>query len=228
MDRILKVFRSKRIGPYTAQIHYRPKQRVGHFDFSLHLRNEEGKLSSVPSVKGLYSKGNISQNMEGWFDIHYSDQADFGEGNPVILSQFGRCAEYVFQILGEAILPGGMIFVSLITDMVWEIDSELHRVTRGCLSTRSLRIPPGATPLGRLLFISGCRNIKSQAYDVQGSSRLAGEKAPHPEMDREFSRELKEQLHEFLSRSDRRGWAEQERICRLNAEDVLNRMSKGL
>jgi hypothetical protein len=177
-------------------------------------------------AKGIYSKGNISQNIQGWFDIHYSDRADFGGGEPVILSQSDHCAEYAFRILGEAILPGGMIFVSIITDIVWEIESELHRVTRRCLSIRSLRIPPGATPLGRLLFISGCRNIKSQAFDVQGSSRLAAEKAPHPEMERQFSRKLRAELQEFLSRSGRRGEAEQEKICRLNAEDILDRMRK--
>lgn len=222
----MKLLHSKKIGPYMTQLQFKPKHRVGHFDVSLFLKNANGKITDMPLIKGIYSKGNCSQNIQGWFDIHYSDRADFGTGNPVILSQFGRFAEYVFEMIGGAIEPGGMIFVSLITDIVWEIDSELHKVTRDCLSTRSLEIPPAATPLGRLLFFSGCQNIKSQAFDVQGSSRLAGEKALNPDTNRQFSQKLRTQLQEFLSRKDQRESTEYDERCRLNAEDVLNRIGK--
>jgi hypothetical protein len=226
MDKALKLFYSKKIGPYLTRLQFRPKSRVGHFDVSLFLKNDDGKISDQPLIEGIYSKGNRSQNTQGWLDIHYSDQADFGDGNPVILSQSGRCAEDVFEMIGGAIEPGGMVFVSLITDMVWEMESELHKVSRDCLSTRSLGIPPAATPLGRLLFIGGCRNVKSQAFDVQGSSRLAGEKAPNPDIDRQFTQKLRTQLQEFLGRRDQRQSTEIDKIykiCRLNAEDILNR-----
>lgn len=221
MDRALRLLHSKRVGPYYTQIQFQPKRRVGHFDFSLFLKNADGQLSNVPLIKGIYSKGNASQNIKGWFDIHYFDRADFGDRRADVLSQFGHCAEYVFQMIGEAILPGGMIFVSLVTDIIWEMESELHQITRRCLNIRSLRIPPAATPLGRLIFISGCRNIKSQAFDVQGSSRLAGEKAPNPEVERQFSLKLREELQKFLKRSRQKELDEYENICLLNAEDVL-------
>jgi len=228
MDKTLKLLHSKKIGPYTTQFQYRPKRRVGHFDVSLFLKNDDGKLSERPLIKGIYSRGNASQHIQEWFDIHYSDRADFGDRDCAVLSQSGRCAEYVFGMIGEAIEPGGMIIVSLITDIVWELESELHKVTRECLSLRSLGIPPAATPLGRLLFISGCQNIKSQAFDVQGSSRLAGEKALNLDMNRQFSRKLREQLQEFLNRREQRESIEYDKICRLNAEDVLNRLGKTL
>jgi hypothetical protein len=226
MDKALKLLHSRKIQAYTTQLQFRPKRRVGHFDISLFLKNDDGKISDRPLIKGIYSKGNRSQNIQGWFDIHYSDRADFDSENPVILSRFGRCAEDVFEMIGGAIEPGGMIFVSLITDIVWEMESELHKVTRDCLSIRSLGIPPAATPLGRLLFIGGCRNIKSQAFDVQGSSRLAGEKAFNPDIERQFAQKIRIQLQEFLARRDKRESAEFDKICkigRLNAEDVLNR-----
>ena len=209
-----------------TQLQFQPKHRVGHFDVSLFLKDNDGKITDMPLIKGIYSKGNRSQNIQGWFDIHYSDRVYFGAGNPVILSQSGRFAEYVFETIGEAIEPGGMIFVSLITDMVWGIDSELHKMTRDCLNTRSLGIPPAATPLGRLLFFSGCQNIKSQAFDVQGSSRLAGEKALNPDTNRQFVQKLRIQLQEFLGRRDQRESTEYDERCRLNAEDVLNRIGK--
>jgi hypothetical protein len=227
MDKALKSFHSKKIGPYMTQLQFRPRRRVGHFDVSLFLKNNNGKISDQPLIEGIYSKGNRSLNTQGWFDIHYSDQADFGDGNPVVLSRFGRCAEDIFEMIGEAIEPGGMVFVSLITDMVWEMESDLHRVTRYCLDVRSLEIPPAATPLGRLLFISGCRNVKSQAFDVQGSSRIAGEKAPNPDIDRQFTQKLKTQLQEFLGRREQRESDEFDelfKICRSNAKDILNRL----
>jgi len=228
MEKALKHLQSKKIGPYMTQLRFRPKRRVGHLDVSLFLKNDEGKISDQPLIEGIYSKGNRSQNIQGWFDIHYSDQVDFGDGNPVILSRFGPCAEDVFEMIGGAIEPGGMIFVSLITDIVWEMESDLHRVTRDCLGTRSLGIPPAATPMGGLLFIGGCRNVKSQAFDVQGSSRLAGEKAANPDVDRQFTQKLRIQLQEFLGRRNQIESTEFDdisRICRLNAEDILNRLS---
>jgi len=228
MEKTLQHLQSKKIGPYMTQLQFRPRRRVGHFDVSLFLKNHDGKTSDQPLIEGIYSKGNRSLNTQGWFDIHYSDGVDFGDGNPVILSQSGRYAEDVFEMIGCAVGPGGMIFVSLITDMVWEMESELHKVTRDCLSIRSLGIPPVATPLGRLLFIGGCRNVKSQAFDVQGSSRIAGEKAPNPDIDRQFAQKLRTELQEFLSRRDQRKSAQFDntcKICRLNAEDILNRLS---
>jgi hypothetical protein len=224
----MKFLHGKKIGPYTTHLQFQPRRRVGHFDISLFLKDNEGKNSDRPLIEGIYSKGNRTHNTQGWFDIHYTDRADFGDGNPVALSRSGRCAENVFETIGGAIEPGGMIFVSLITDMIWEMESELHRVTRDCLSTRSLEIPPAATPLGRLLFIGGFPNVKSQAFDVQGSSRIAGEKAPTPNIDRQFTRKLQKQLQEFLGRKDQRKLSEFDKlykICRSNAEDILNRLS---
>ncbi|MFW6124157.1 MAG: DUF1122 family protein [Acidobacteriota bacterium] len=216
---------SQNIDPYTTQIQLQAKRKVGHFDITLILKNQDGKLSQRPLIQGIYSKGNISQSIKGWLDIHYSDRAEFENQKPIILSQSGHRAEDVFKMMGEIIEPGGMIFVSMITDIVWEIKSELHRMTRDCLSVRSLEIPPAATPLGRLLFISGCQNVKSQAFDVQGSSRIAGEKGLNAEVEKEFLRKIQVQLKEFLNRKDQKKWTEYHRVCRLNAEDVLDRLS---
>lgn len=223
----MKRLHGKKIGPYTTQLQFQPKRRVGHFDISLFLKDNNGKISDRPLIEGIYSKGNRTQSIQGWLDIHYSDRAEFGGGNSVVLSRSGRWAEDVFEMIGCAIEPGGMVFVSLITDMVWEMGSKLHRITRECLSTRTLKIPPAATPLGRLLFIGGCRSIKSQAFDVQGSSRIAGEKAPNADIDKQFTQKLRTQLQEFLGQKDR--WESAEfaiigKICRLNAEDILNRL----
>lgn len=221
----MKLLHAQKIGSYMTQLQFQPRRRVGHFDISLFLKDDVGKISGLPLIRGIYSKGNRSLNTQGWLDIHYFDRADFGGGNPVILSQHDRSAECVFEKIGEAIEPGGMVFVSLVTDIVWEMESALHKVTRECLSIRSLEIPPAATPLGRLLFIGGFQNIKSQAFDVQGSSRLAGEKAPNPEICRQFLQKLRTQLQEFVDRKDQGVSSEYQKICRFNATDILNRIN---
>jgi len=217
---------SQKIGPYLTQVRYQPKRKIGHFEVKLNLKRDDGELSLRPLVQGVYSKGNVSQNIQGWLDIHYSDKADFKDQNPVVLSKNDDLAENIFEILGKVIEPGGMMFVSLITDIVWEMQSDLHRITRKCLEIRSLEIPPAATSLGRLLFISGCQNVKSQGYDVQGSSRIAGEKAPNPEVKKEFLRRIRTQLQEYLNQQGRENWTEIHKICLVNAQDILNRIIK--
>jgi hypothetical protein len=212
---------AQRIGPYITQLQFHPKQRTGHFDFALFLRKDDAELSQRPLIQGLYSRGNISWKNQGWVDIHYADFVDFGKGALEFFSESDHWAEQVFQLIGKAIPAGGMIFVSLITDIAWEVEIELHRITRDCLSMRSLDIPPAATPIGRLLFMSGCRNIRSQAFDVQGSNRLAGEKAPNTEINKLFSHILKEQLHEYLDRPEKTEFSDLEKICRANAEYIL-------
>lgn len=228
MEKALKSLHAKKVGPYTTRLRFKPKLRTGHFDVSLFLIDDNGRTSDMPLIEGIYSKGNPSRNIQGWFDIHYADRADFGDGNPVVLSRPGGCAEAAWETLGSAVEPGGMIFVSFITDMVREMESGIHRATRICLSIGSLEIPPAATPLGRLLFIGGCRNVRSRAFDVQGSSRIAGEKALRPDIDRPFTQKLKTQLQEFLGRTDGRKSSEFDelvKICRSNAQDILNRLS---
>ena len=223
-NQVLESLDAQEIGPYITQLQFRPKRRIGHFDFQLFLKNSSGQLSHRPLIQGIFSLGNRSWGNQGWLDIHYSDFADFGVGTPIILSDSNNCAEQVFQLIGKALLPGAMIFVSLITDIAWDADIELHRTTRECLSVRSLAIPPAATPIGRLLFMSGCRNIKSQAFDVQGSSRLAGEKAPNSEMENTFSRQLEKQLQAYLMHPEKTEFFVLEKVCRANAEFVMKHL----
>ena len=170
------------------------------------------------------SKGNRTQFIQNWFDFHYFDRADFGDENPVILSQMDKLAEDLFRLIGTAVEPGGMLFVSYITDMIWNMKSDLHKITRDCFSLFSLNIPPVATPLGRLLFTGGCLNIKSQAFDVQGSSRIAGEKALDEVNEKRFSLKLIEQLEEYLKRESLSEFMQMEKVCRSHATHILNKI----
>jgi len=218
---VLEAFRSSRLGPYEVRVSYRPKPRIGHFDFDLVLRNEAGRTSRRPVVTGICSKGNPHQFIAGWFDIHFVDCLDFGHGERVCLSHEDGLAEALFAMLGRVSPPGGMIMVSYVSDIVWGFESDLHGLTRQCLRLRTPEIPPSCTPLGWLLFASGCRNIKGEGYDVQGSSRLAGEMAPNPAYESIFTERLSERVRGYLASEPCGEFADLERICRANGARIL-------
>ena len=222
---VLEAFRSFWLGPYQIHARYQPKARIGHFDFDLFLKNQEGQTSRIPIVTGICSKGNPHQSVSGWFDIHFLDCLDFGEGERVCLSQLDGLAETLFAILGRVSPPGGMIMVSYVTDIVWGFESDLHAVTRQCLRLRRPEIPPSCTPLGWLLFVSGCRNIKGQAYDVQGSSRLAGEMAPDKAYESRFTEGLTGRVRDYLASEPCADFVDLERVCRANGAKILRQIA---
>ena len=176
-------------------------------------------------VAGIYSKGNPSHQIFPWFDIYYIDEVEFKDEKPKRLSQMELLDEELFRLIGNFVLPGGLIIISFITDISYGLKSKIYEVTHRSLSLSTLEIPPAATPLGRLLFASGCRNIKSQAYDVQGSSRLAGEKAPNPEYESRFTQDLKGQLEKYLARKPHPGFQELEKTCRAHSKHILDQMT---
>ena len=212
------------LGPFTLQIQFQPRRRVGHFDFDLFLKDKEGRASREPLVTGIYSKGNPGNKIFSWLDIHYLDLFAFDGDDAGVLSEMEGLAEGLFGMLGRCIPPGGMIMCSYITDVAWGIESPLHEVTRRCMASNSLKIPPAATPIGRLLIAAGSRNIKAGAYAVQGSSRLAGEKALDGESEKRFTQELIRQLEEYLGREPNPEYQDIENTCRSNAGEILDQM----
>jgi len=217
----LESLRSMKLGPFQLQIHYRPKSRVGHFDFDIRLTDREGNTTRFPVVTGTHSKGNPSQSIQRWFDIHFLDRLVFNAKSPMRLSEMGGLDEDLFHILGSNTGSGGMIIVSYVSDMVWGFESELHALTRQCLRLNSRRIPPSCTPLGWLLFKSGCRNIKREAYDVQGSSRLAGEIPLNAEYKTKFTQQLSQKLKDYLATKPHGEFMLLEEVCRTNAGRIL-------
>jgi hypothetical protein len=213
----------QKIGEFYLQLQTSPKRRIGHFDVSFFLKQKNGLISQLPVITGLFSKGNRRQRVFPWLDIHYLDSVVFAEGRPMRISQNKGLTESLFKRLGDAIPPGGMIFLSYLTDNVWGFQSLLHEFTRRAVSVSSLRIPAAALPLGHLLFLAGCHNIKSDVYDVQGSGRLAGEKAPTRQYDEVFLKRLMIQLKEYLAREPNESNMPLEEMCRSHAAEILER-----
>ena len=220
-SRALDSLRGMKLGPFQLEILYWPKSRVGHFDFEIRLMDRKGYITRFPVVTGTYSKGNPSQFIQGWFDIHFLDRFDFDVKSPMRLSEMGGLDENLFRMLGSSASPGGMIIVSYLSDMVWGFESQPHALTRQCLRLNSLRIPPSCTPLGWLLFKSGCRNIKREAYDVQGSSRLAGEIPLNAEYEATFTQTLSKQVKDYLVTKPHEEFVHLEEVCRTHAGRIL-------
>ena len=224
LDPKLTALQNRPLGPFSLHIQYGARSRVGHFDVDIFLKDSKGRLSCEPIVTGIYSKGNPKGKIFGWLDIHYLDRFAFDNGDAGVLSEQEGLTEELFGMLGHCIPPGGMIMCSYITDVVWGIESPLHEATRRCIALNSLGIPPAATPIGRLLVAAGCCNIKGEAYDVQGSSRLAGEKALDGEYEKRFRQRLIEQLEEYVGRKPNPEYKDLEDTCRSNAGEILDRM----
>jgi len=220
----LEGLQNRALGPYTLQVQCVPRRRVGHFDLDIFLKDKKGQCSGEPIVTGIYSKGNPSSRIFGWLDIHYLDRFAFDNGDAGVLSEQEGLAEGLFGMLGDCVPPGGMIMCSYVTDMAWGIESLLHEVTRRCIALNSLEIPPAATPMGRLLVAAGCCNIKAGAYDVQGSSRLAGEKALDKEYEKRFRQRLIKQLEGYVGRGPNPEYQDIEDTCRTNAGEILGQM----
>ena len=212
------------LGPYALHIHYQPRRRVGHFDLNLFLTNNKGQRTCEPLITGIYSTGNPNSRIFSWLDIHYLDWFTFDNGDDGVLSEIEDLSGALFRMIGGFIPPGGMIICSYISDVAWGIKSPIHEITRQCLGLNSLKIPPAATPIGRLLVAAGCCNIKAGAYDVQGSSRLAGEKALDGEYEKHFTQRLIEQLEEYLRREPNSEYQDIENSCRTNAEVILDQL----
>lgn len=210
------------LDPFTLHVQYQPRRRVGHFDVDLFLTNQEGQRTLEPLVTGIYSKGNPGNKIFSWLDIHYLDCFSFDGGDSIVLSAQKDLVERLFEMLGSVIPPGGMIICSYVTDLAWSIASPIHEQSRRCIQVHSLNIPPAATPIGRLLVAAGCCNVKAGAYDVQGSSRLAGEKALDREYEKRFTQRLIRQLEEYSGSNPNPEYQDIENTCRRNARDILD------
>jgi len=213
--------------PYHVKLLVRPKRRIGHFDIDAVIEKSGSVQGKDPVMSGIYSKGNRLGTIRAWFDIHYYDKVIFTATDCVVLSEQGL-AIALFRLMGRYLEPGGMIFLSYITDIAYDVPSSLHEVTRHCVETNRLRIAPACTPLGILLVAAGCYNVKSDGYNVQGSQRLAGEKAPNDAYRLAFMAGLRGQLESYLDVGINDEFLTCEQVCRRNVRELLDTLDQQL
>jgi hypothetical protein len=185
---------NRKLGTYTLHI---AKVQKGAFAgvFSFSVRIDEHSI-----VSGLYYIG--SKWISPWMEIDYS---------PVTGAELNSVGEALFQLLSELIPPGGHLSVSY-TD---------HRMTARALLAG---VPPAATPLGFLLWRSGCRWFKDWYFAEgwkEGGIKLQGEKPLNEARKRVNTQKIVDELTEFLGKS---GYLEPEieKVCKELAVKILN------
>jgi hypothetical protein len=124
-------------------------------------------------VTGLHNQGRYSSY--NWIEIiSLSSRVSFGSVEQVLDFPPNGLTEQLFQYLADLIPPGGHMMV--------EYDSPEQQDTAHSLAQG---IPPVATPLGYILFLTGCGAGFKDLYFAEGGSegprKLQGYKALNSE-----------------------------------------------
>ena len=138
--------KEKRLNDYMLHVDNISKGRfVEEINFELYLKTVGGETSENPTVKGKYFSGR-GEFYKPWLEIYYDKRVMFESSKIVDLSKEGL-DEKMFKHLSDLLPPGSHIMVVYLN----------HEETRKGLEHR---VPAPATPLGCLLWKSGCTWFK--------------------------------------------------------------------
>lgn len=204
----------------------KPLRKSGWRGFAFLLEDGAGSRGNAPVVRGIYSVGG-KNGVRGWMDIEYREEISFASEKPggtrIFLEENGMDRK-LFGALGGTIPPGGHLMVS------YEGDQRIHRET---LAGLSAGIPPVATPLGFLLFLSGFPYVKDWYLaegGMEGPRKLWGEKAPDAGWERVYREKTMRQILSFLERNAREEVPDFVAEARIRAEEVTRsvRIDEGM
>ncbi|HZD55056.1 MAG TPA: DUF1122 family protein [Candidatus Aquicultoraceae bacterium] len=194
----------------------KPLRKSGWRGFTFLLEDGAGRRGDCPAVRGIHSVGG-KDGVRGWMDIEYWEELPFGADGAgpvrVSLADTGMDRK-LFGALGAAIPPGGHLMVS------YEGDQRVHGET---LAGLSAGIPPVATPLGYLLFLSGFPYVKDWYLaegGMEGPRKLWGEKTPDAEWERILLERTRSQVLPFLGQKRTGGIPELAEAALPRARDV--------
>ncbi len=214
-DHPLGRLQSRALGPTRLLVLLGPKNAFGASYFQVFLRLADGRLSAEPLLLGLHNSGRYPAY--NWIDIiRYEDSAAF-EGSEGLNLAAGGLDRRLFRLLSQFIPAGGHLMV--------EYESEGQRPTERMLS---LGVPPVATPLGYLFFLSGCgasfRNWYISEGGREGPRKLQGFRPLDAEDARRKAQSMAEELRQFLARAPRKEHRQWEKLARRLARRVLRRL----
>lgn len=194
----------------------KPLRKSGWRKFAFLLEDGAGTRGNDPVILGIHSLGG-KDGIRGWMDIEYLEEIAFAAERPggirVSLKENGMDRK-LFGTLGEMIPPGGHLMVS------YEGEQNIHGETLAGLSTG---VPPVATPLGFLLFLSGFPYVKDWYLaegGMEGPRKLWGEKAPDAEWERIYREKTMKQVLPFLDRNKPGGFPDIVAEARIRAREV--------
>lgn len=207
----------RQVGPYVIRLLEGPRSRFGARYFRLHVVNRAGRICSEAAVLGLYGSGRYPS--ENWIEVAgVSLTAAFpGQRRCSLDPEASEAGRQIWQLLGEAIPPGGHLMV--------EYESREWRETERGLA---LNVPPVSTPLGHLLFRIGCGvNFKDWYFSEglhEGPRKLQGWKAVDEQHRRRRAKEMAAELGAFLSSFHGEGASPLLQGARRRAQSVLSQL----
>ncbi len=203
------------VGPARLLVLLGPKNAVGASYFQAFLRLADARLSDEPLLFGLHNRGRYPAY--NWIDlIRYEGIATFASDERLDFAARGLDRR-LFRLLGQLIPPGGHLMV--------EYESEGQRLTERMLA---LGVPPVATPLGYLMFLSGCgasfRDWYISEGGREGPRKLQGFKPLDDRHARAKAHSMAEELRRFLARAPRKEHRQWKGLARRLARKVLERL----
>lgn len=182
----------KRLNGYVLHIDNLSRGRfIEETAFELYLKAIDGEISENPTVKGTHFSGR-GEFYKPWLEIYYDTHVKFKSSKIVDLSERGL-DEKLFKHLSDLLPPNGHIMVAYLD----------HEETRKGLEQG---VPAPATPLGYLLWKSGCTWFKDWYFAEgfwEGDIKLQGNKPLNEENRRKDMLEIQKELTEFLKKAKR-------------------------
>lgn len=180
---------------------------VEEINFELYLKAIDGETSENPVVKGKYFSGR-GEFYKPWLEIYYDNRAKFKSSKIADVPEIGL-DEKMFKHLSALLPQGAHIMVVYLN----------HEETRKGLERG---VPAPATPIGYLLWKSGCTWFKDWYFAEgfwEGDVKLQGNKPLNEENRRKDLLEARKELTEFLKKE--KGKEKLFLGARKRAEDVL-------
>jgi len=157
-------------------------------NFELYLKVIDRESSENPTVKGKYFSGR-GEFYKPWLEIYYYNRVKFKSSKIVDLSEKGL-DEKLFKHLSDLLPPDAHIMVIYLN----------HEETRKGLEQG---VPAPATPIGYLLWKSGCTWFKDWYFAEgfwEGDVKLQGNKPLNEENRRKDLLETRKELTDFLKK----------------------------
>ncbi len=213
LENLLSSISGKRINGFAIQIKNVLKGRFAEeTNFELFLKKSRKEASVEPVIKGKYFSGR-GRFYKPWLEIYYQDHIKFISSPDFDLSKIGL-DEKIFGYLLDLLPPGSRIMVIYLN----------HEETKKGLE---LDIPAPVTPIGYLLWKSGCTWFKDWYFSEgfwEGDIKLQGNKPLDKKDRRKNLLDIYKVLDEFVKKE-----VAEEKIyvaARKRARDILETISK--
>jgi len=210
---LISSIEGKQLNSYVLHVDNLSRGRfIEETNFELYLKAIDRESSENPTVKGKYFSGR-GEFYKPWLEIYYYNRVKFKSSKIVDLSEKGL-DEKLFKHLSDLLPPDAHIMVIYLN----------HEETRKGLEQG---VPAPATPIGYLLWKSGCTWFKDWYFAEgfwEGDVKLQGNKPLNEENRRKDLLETRKELTDFLKKE--KGKEKLFLDARKRAEDMLKDIAR--